>query len=292
MALATDFIHASLAMVPSNASAAGYHEHRDPKTGKTIQLDAVLDDVSAEGFDRQQRFYREWRSRFAATPKQTLGPQEAADWQLIDDQIALQLLEYQRIQNTRHNPTVQVEAIGSALFLPLTQEYAPKDTRLAHMLSRLEQVPRALEQARGILVDADPIFIKVAVEENEGNIDLIQHTIRQGDPGRVAARWRDTTRWLRRPSRRSSAFNAWLTSDLGGRKTERTWRLGKTLYDEKFKYVLETPSRRNRRSRTQKPSCIRTRAEMMQLALAAARAVVSRSRGSRRRGRCRTVRTR
>src|SRR4051812_16631645 len=68
MTLATEFIYASLAMVPSNASAAGYHEHHDPRTGHTIQLDAILDDFSAAGFDTQQRFYREWRSRFAATP--------------------------------------------------------------------------------------------------------------------------------------------------------------------------------------------------------------------------------
>src|SRR4029077_12958477 len=67
MALATDFIHASLAMVPNNASAAGYHEHRDATTGKSIQLDAVLDDLSAEGYAAQAGFYREWRTRFAAT---------------------------------------------------------------------------------------------------------------------------------------------------------------------------------------------------------------------------------
>jgi len=266
MALATEFIHASLAMIPSSASAAGYHEHRDRQTGRTVQLDAVLDDFSAEGFDRQQRFYREWRSRFAATPKQALGPQEAADWQLIDDQIALQLLEYQRIQNTRHNPTVQVEAIGSALFLPLTQEYAPKDTRIAHVLSRLEQVPRALEQARGILVDADPIFVKVAVEENEGNIDLVEHTIRQAIPdgSPLVARYDSVAP---RAIEAFRAFNAWLSHDLAERTTDRTWRLGKTLYDEKFKFVLETPSTPEQALADAEAELTRTRTEMMELAL-------------------------
>ena len=266
MALATDFIHASLAMVPSNASAAGYHEHRDAKTGKSIQLDAVLDDLSAEGFAVQERFYREWRTRFAETPKQQLGPQEAADWQLIDDQIALQLLEYERIQNTKHNPTGQVEAIGNALFLPLTQEYAPKETRLAHILSRLEQVPRALEQARGILVDADPIFIKVAVEENKGNIDLIEHTIREAIPNGSPLK----ARYDRAAAPAIAAitrFNTWLASDLAARKTDRTWRLGKELYDLKFKYSLGASSTPEQVLADAESELVRTRAEMMQLAL-------------------------
>src|SRR4029079_3336102 len=126
-------------------------------SGVVVHLDAVLDDLSVAAYGAQARFYREWRGHFAATPMRMLAPREAAAWQVIDDQIALQLLEYERIQNTRHNPTVQVETIGSALFLPLTQDYAPKETRIAHVLSRLDQVPRALEQAREILLDADPI---------------------------------------------------------------------------------------------------------------------------------------
>ena len=265
MALATEFIHASLAMVPSNASAAGYHEHRDA-TGLVVHLDAVLDDLSAAGYEAQERFYREWRGRFAATPKRMLGPQEAADWQLIDDQIALQLLEYQRIQNTRHNPTVQVETIGNALFLPLTQEYASKETRVGHVLSRLEQVPRALEQARGTLLDADPIFIKVAVEENEGNIDLIERTIRSAVPdgSPLKAQYDKAA-----PSAIAAVkrFNEWLSSGLAGRKTDRTWRLGKALYDEKFRYALGASSTPGQVLADAEAELVHTRAEMMQLAL-------------------------
>ena len=43
--LADQFVHESLALSPSTASQAGYHKHRDPKTGKQIDLDAELDDI-------------------------------------------------------------------------------------------------------------------------------------------------------------------------------------------------------------------------------------------------------
>ena len=47
--LSEQFIHQTLALSPSQASQAGYHQHLDPKTGKAVALDALLDDVSAAG---------------------------------------------------------------------------------------------------------------------------------------------------------------------------------------------------------------------------------------------------
>jgi hypothetical protein len=97
--LSEQFIHETLALSPSTASQAGYHRHIDPKSGKTIALDSVLDDVSPEGIAGQRRVYAHWRERFhTETPVASLGPEDAADWHLIDDQIGLSLLEYDRIQ--------------------------------------------------------------------------------------------------------------------------------------------------------------------------------------------------
>src|ERR1035438_9895853 len=91
--LSEAFMHETLAISPSNASQAGYHQYVDPKTGKTIALDAELDDVSAAGMAEQRRVYTKWRERFRTeTPLASLGVEDAADWQLIDDQIALTLL--------------------------------------------------------------------------------------------------------------------------------------------------------------------------------------------------------
>ena len=130
-ALSDQFMKDSLALSPVNASAAGYHTHIDPKTGQKIELDALLDDLSLESIASQRDFYASWRERFRAeTPVSSLDQEDASDWQLIDDQIGLNLLEFDKIQNYRHNPTVVVELIGNALFLPLTQTYAPHDVRI------------------------------------------------------------------------------------------------------------------------------------------------------------------
>ncbi len=140
-------------------------------------------------------------------PSQSLAPEDAADWHLIDDQIRLSLLELDHIQGYRHHPTLSVELIGDAIFLPLSQSYAPKDVRLDHVLSRIGQIPRLLDQVKEYLSDADPILVKTAIQENEGNIDLIQNTVCRRNQSRLAVESRIRPRCSRR-HRRAEKFQS------------------------------------------------------------------------------------
>jgi uncharacterized protein (DUF885 family) len=265
--LSDQFMKESLALSPTSASAAGYHKHVDAKTGKMIELDALLDDASLEGMARQEAFYQHWRDRFRKeTPPQSLDAEDAADWQLIDDQIGLALLEFGKIQGYRHNPTVPVELIGNALFLPLTQSYAPKEVRLGHVLSRVEQVPRLLNQVKPYLSDPDPVWVSTAIEENEGNIGLIEDTI----AGEISAGSPLKARFDRVAPPAIAAlkeFSQWLQNDLGKRPTHATFRLGKPLYDEKFHLVMETPVTPEQLLADADEDLKSVRAEMLQLAL-------------------------
>jgi uncharacterized protein (DUF885 family) len=265
-ALADRFVKESLALSPVSASYAGYHKHPRGKGGEMIELDAQLDDVSPTAFAEQRRFYSEWRERFKKeAPLSSLGLQDAADWRLIDDQIARNLLELDRIQNYKHNPTVFVELIGNGLFLPLSQQYAPQETRVGHVVSRIEQIPRFLEQARQALVDADPIFIKVAGEESDGNVDLIEKTVAAEVPAGTALRARYDK--VAPPAVAAlKAFNRWMQEDLGQRPTTRTWRLGKEWYDAKFKLVMEAPVTPEQILADAEREMAEVRAEMLSLA--------------------------
>lgn len=265
--LAEQFIHETLAQSPSSASQAGYHHYRDPKSGKDLALDSLLDDVSPTGFAAQRELYARWRNRFhRETPVASLGAEDAADWHLIDDQIALNLLELDRIQNYRHNPTVYVELLGAALFQPITGDYASEDVRLGDVLSRIAASPRFLDQARSVLADADGIFIKVAIEENEGNINLIQNTIAAAVEKTPALKSRFEE--IAPPAISAlKAFSKWLETDLARRKTDRTWRLGKEFYDEKFRLVMETDITPEQLLSDAESEFRKTRGEMLELAL-------------------------
>jgi uncharacterized protein (DUF885 family) len=265
--LSEQFMHESLILSPVAASAAGYHSYTDPKSAKTIALDSQLDDMSAEGIAKQRAFYAAWRERFRTeTPVASLGTEDAADWQLIDDQIGLNLLEYDKIQNYKHNPTVAVELIGNALFLPLTQEYAPLETRLAQVLDRVSQIPHFLVQVQPYIADSDPVWIKTAVEENEGNIDLIQTTLKQQIPlgSPLKAQYDQVT-----PAAIAAlqSYSGFLANTLAARAKTGTWRLGKPLYDEKFRLVMETPVTPEQVLADAESEMKSVRAEMLELAL-------------------------
>ncbi len=265
--LSDQFIKESLALSPTGASAAGYHKHLDPKTGKTIELDAMLDDLSLQAIDKQRAFYERWRQRFRAeTPVSALSLQDAADWQLIDDQIGLNLLEFDKIQNYRHNPTAVVELIGNAIFLPLTQEYASKQVRLGHVLARMKALPALLDQVKSYLSDADPIFVKTAIEENDGNVDLVENTVKDEIPADSALKAQYNQ--IAPPTIAAlKDFSKWLQDDLGKRPSKLTWRLGKELYDQKFKLVMETPITPEELLADAEQDLKSVRAEMLQLAL-------------------------
>lgn len=264
--LSDQFMKESLALSPTTASGVGYHKHIDAKTGKTIELDALWDDLSLEGAAEQRAFYQRWRERIRKeAPLSALNPQDAADWQLIDDQMGLNLLELNKIQNYRHNPTVAVELIGNGLFLPLTQGYAPKEVRLGHVLSRVGEIPRLLNQVKPYMSDADAIFVQTAIQENDGNIDLIENTIaREIAPGSLKTKYDQVA-----PPAVAALkdFSKWLQEDLGKRASQRTWRLGKEFYDQKFKLVMETDVTPEQQLADAERELKAVRAEMLQLAL-------------------------
>ena len=261
------FVKDSLALSPVNASQAGYHKHKDPKNGKTIDLDAQLDDVSPQGVAAQEKFYRAWRHRFQTeTPVASLNAQDAADYRLIDDQIALSLLDFEHIQSYKHNPTGYVELIGNAMFLPLTQEYASKEVRVGDVISRIGQIPRFIAQAQSELIDSDPIFISTAIEENEGNINLVDSVAIDIPAGSLLKAQYDKVA----PAAKKvlTDFNDWMTNDLAKRPASgRTWRLGKEWYEEKFRYVMETSITPEQLLADAEAKVKAVRAEMLQLAL-------------------------
>ena len=129
--------------------------------------------------------------------------------------------------------------MGNALFLPLTQDYASKEVRVGHVISRIGQIPRVLDQAKSVLTDADPIFISTAVEENEGNVNLVDSVAADIPAGSPLKAQYDKVA----PAAKKALadFTAWMQNDLAKRPTNgRDWRLGKEWYAQKFRYVMET----------------------------------------------------
>jgi len=227
--LTEEFVYGSLALSPVSATVAGYHEHQG------VRLDEKLDDYSPGGIQDQRRFFSGFRDRLALIKPETLGQEEQAEYQIIQNQVELALLDLNRIQSFRHNPTAYVELVGNALFNPFVLEYAPLETRYRHIIQRLFKVSELMAQAKSRLSDSPEVWNRVAQEENDGNIDLIDKTLRERVPADLKP---DFDRAATSALAALRDFNKYLKEDLSRRTSD--WRLGKDKYDPKFRYYLAT----------------------------------------------------
>ncbi len=227
--LADEFVHTSLALQPSSATAQGYHVHHG------VALDEQLEDYSPANLDRARKFYRLTLERATRLAKEKLPPEFRADLDIVKLGCQSSLLDLDRIQPYRHNPTVYVEVLGNALYTPFILNYAPEAKRLAQITARIEKIPAFLETAQRNLSDSPEIWNHVAQEENQGNIELIDRTIRAKVPRDLRTRYDAGARNALVALKR---FDSFLEKDLSKRTGD--WRLGSQLYAEKFKLTLAT----------------------------------------------------
>ena len=174
--LTDDFVYGNLALSPAAATQSGYHTHSG------VSLDEALDDYSAAGIAASRQFLTGMQTRIAALDTASLSKEDSADLGIIRNNINLGLLELDSIQNYKHNPTVYVELVGNALFECYMLEYAPIEKRFGHIVKRMEKIPALMEQAKANLMDAPEVWNRVAQEENQGNVDLIDKTLRAATP--------------------------------------------------------------------------------------------------------------
>lgn len=225
--LTSDFVESTIALSPAAATAVGLHRYQN------TELDSALDDVSPAGFDRQRKHFQDWKARLGAIDPASLDAESKADLDLMLQQCDYSLLDLDTIQSYRHNPTVYVELVGNALFTPYSVEYAPEAQRYQHIIDRLKAVPAFYAAARQNLADSNPVWTQVAIEENDGNIGLVEKVF----PAKLPAGKKDEYDQAAKAATDAiHSFNDFLKTvkDLG----PEGWRLGKAKYDAKFKLAI------------------------------------------------------
>src|SRR5580658_1697152 len=171
-----DFVYTTLSFSPVTASGQGLHK----LNGQDFDRD--LDDLSRRSIQKQRDYYIALHKRLEGFNKDSLSPEDRADYDIIDTQIGLALFDFDIAQSWQHSPQSYVELLGSALFNPFVLEYAPKPERYEHIIARIGKIPGFLRIAQRVLHTVPAIWIQVSKEENDGNIDLIDKTLREGVP--------------------------------------------------------------------------------------------------------------
>jgi uncharacterized protein (DUF885 family) len=256
-ALSEEFVYSALAFSPSAATAAGLHQYQKQN------LDEMLDDFGAQCLARQRTFYEKFGDRLADFKTDGLTPEDRADLTILQDQIALNLLDLTEVHSHLHSPQLYVETLGNALFAPFVLEYAPKADRVRQIIARLKNVPLFLDQASTNLISAPDVWTQVAIEENQGNIAMVDKEIRAGVPPDQSGNY---ARAARPALDAMTRFEKFLRNSLSARNTYE-WRLGGNIYVRKFRYTLQSGSEADSTLQQAERDLTAVRARMLALAL-------------------------
>jgi uncharacterized protein (DUF885 family) len=253
--LVDDFVLGTLALSPTTATAFGYHVHHG------ASLDDMLDDFSPAGIAASRGLLQDIEARIARLDTASLDAEQRADIDIMHDALGASRLELDEIQSYRHNPTTYVELLGNGLYTPYVLHYAPATERYRHIINRLKKVPELVRQAETNLQDSPEAWNGVAREENSGNIELIDTTLRADCPPDERMRYDQAAAAA---TAALIGFNRWLEDNLAERLSD--WRLGKERYAKKFRLVLETGKTPEALLAEAEADLVKVRAEIARLA--------------------------
>jgi uncharacterized protein (DUF885 family) len=255
--LSDEFVHTTLSFSPAMAIGVGLHRYEGQN------LDNLLDDMSPANLDRQRRYYEHFREQLNGIRANQLTAEDQADWNILQDQVSLALLDLNELHSHLHNPTLYVETLGNALFSPYVLEYAPPAARMRYIIARLQKAPLFLDQARSNLTSSPGIWTKVAMEENEGNIGLVDKTIRAAVPPELRDAYNLAALSALDAMRK---FQDHLKNGLSS-DDDTAWRMTSDQYMRKFRFTLESGVEADTMLQMAERELVSVRADMLELAL-------------------------
>ena len=240
--LADEYIADLANLSPVSATMIGDHS-----------ADDELDEVDAAAREERLMLLREYQAAIEALDFKELSRANQVDADLLLHNIESSIWSAEVLQEWAWNPRHYIIISGDSIYSLLSRDYAPLEQRLMSAASRLEQLPRFLEQARGQLEPqrVPRIHAETAIAQNPGLGSIIDEMIipQMGvlgseDQARLNAAIETARDAI-------ASHQTWLEEELlpnaGG-----NFRIGADLYDRKLAFKLNSPLSRKE---------IRTRAE-------------------------------
>jgi len=225
---------------PVYATALGDHRH-----------DGDLDDLSPAGRARSVGFARDILTQLQAIDRAQLSRANQVDAAMLENQLRYSIWSEEKLRDWSWDPLVYTQLSGQAIYGLLARDYAPLPDRLRSVTSRLEKMPRMLEQMRANLVPekVPAIHAETAVKQSPGLMSLVDglvvpslSVLPEADQARLR-RAIDATRAA------ATKHQEWLEKELLP-KAKGEFRIGRELYDEKLAFALMSPlSRQDIRGR-------------------------------------------
>lgn len=231
------------------------------------RFDGEFDDMGAAGRARTLAWTRELLGQLQAIDRPALARANQVDAAILENQLRYAVWSEETFRDWSWDPLLYTQLAGQALYGLLARDFAPLPDRLRAVTSRLEGLPRLLEQTRANLVPAlvPSIHAETAVKQNPGVLSLVDELV---VPNLGALPEADRARLERAIAAARVAVNThqqWLEKQLVP-QAKGDFRIGRGRFDEKLAFALMSPlSRAEIRARAE-AEVVRTRAQMYDVA--------------------------
>ena len=222
------FIEALWKEEPEWATQQGYHK-----------WDSILVVPDAEGRAQTIRFAQGNLDSLKAFNIEQLTPSQQTDYFLIHDYLEGKRWNIEKSQDYTWNPSAY-NVTGLLAFM-LSEDYAPLSQRLQDCYKRMMKVPAYYAAAKAQLQNPVPELTALAIDQNTGGLSILEKDF--ADSVRLSILpVEEKDKMIATAKAASEAIKDYITF-LKGLKTtpaSRSFRLGKELYEAKFKYDIQS----------------------------------------------------
>jgi len=208
-----------LAHEPLEATWAGIHDY-----------DAEYPDVTAAGFAHARDRAKAYLATLRRWDPETLSPADRIDWHMLAARFTVQLREADDLELFKHSPSLYPNVAIEGIYSLLARDFAPLRDRLPTVRSRLSKIPALFDAARANLTNSPAIWREIAIEETDGAIDFLRHTV-----GPIAHEHGALAPALEGAIAASQEYGRFLREDFSGRNG-MPFAIGRELFDFKLKH--------------------------------------------------------
>ncbi len=214
---------------PTSGTSAGLH-----------QYDAQLEDYSSAEVAREVAVLHEYEKKTEAIDPSALDAPQAADREILLNNIRSQLLSLEVIRGWEKNPDNYSSGITGSAFVIMERPYASSDTRLRSLVEREKKMPQALLEARKNLKNPPKIFTQIAMEQIDGDVSFFQNDVPNAflvgpDAATDAVTKAEFAKTNAAVILALKSYGAWMKSDLLPR-SNGDYRLGAETFAKKLAY--------------------------------------------------------
>ena len=209
--------------------------------------DDRLDNVDAASRARTRELLNEYLAALQGFDREHLSRANQVDAEILRNDLESSLWSMDELQEWAWNPLYYINISGNAIYGLVARDFAPVEKRLLNATSRLEQIPRFLEQARSAIEpDRVPkIHAETAIKQNPGLVSIID-TMVVPEMSVLSEAQQDRLNGAIEGAKDAVAnHQTWLEEELLPRAAGN-FRVGVKLYDIKLAFALSSPMSRKK----------------------------------------------